>query len=84
MFANRFGKLSLIFRILLVLGDKACVYDCLGVFFTDNLLSLKNLDFFKISLGSLVGISRDSLMKLVDLLIILSSLEDFLSFWVLG
>ena len=66
------------------MGDKACAYDCLGVFFTDNLLSLKNLDFSKISLGSLVEIGRDSLMKLVGLLIILSSLEDFLPFWVLG
>ena len=48
-----------------------------------NLLSLKNLNLFKISLKSLIEISKGSLTKLAGLLTTLFSLEDFLSFWVL-
>jgi len=76
LFAGSFRKVFLIFKILLVLGDKACVYNFLVSFFSVGLVSfLKNLDISMTSLEVFAEISRGNFTKLMGLLVDLSLLE---------
>ena len=73
----------LIFKILLVVEDKAYAYDFLAFFFSVSwLLFLKNLDISLTSLGVFVGIGRDNLLKLVGLLVFLLFLDVVLISWI--
>ena len=71
----------MIFKISLVLDNKACVYDFLVFFFSVGLVSfLKNLDIFMISLGVFAGIGKGSLTKLIVLSVNLLLIEVALVF----
>jgi len=66
--ACNFGKVSLIFKISLVIEDKAYTYNLLAFLFSVGwLLFLKNLDIFLTSLGIFTGIDGGNLTKLVGL-----------------
>jgi len=70
LFTCSFGNISLIFKILLVLGNKACVYDFLVFFFSVGLVPfLKNLDISMTFLRVFVGIGGSNFTKLVSLLV---------------
>ena len=64
-FKEILGKLSLIFKISLILGNKACTYDCLFLLLDLPIgflfLFWKNFDFFKISLLGLGEIGDGTL-----------------------
>ena len=83
-FTYNFGKVSLIFRISLVIKDKdkACTYNFLVSFFTVGwLFLLKNLDISLTSLGVFVRISKDNLTKLAGLSVCLLFLDLVLISW---
>ena len=85
LFTYNFRKVFLIFKISLVLDNKACVYDFLVFFFSVGLVSfLKNLDIFMISLGVFAGIGKGSLTKLIVLSVNLLLIEVALVFWIFG
>jgi len=85
LFTYSFGNISLIFKISLVLDNKACVYSFLVFFFSVSLISfLKNLDIFMTSLGVFVRISGDNFIKLIGLLVDLSLLAVVLVLVFLG
>ena len=77
-FAYNFGKVSLIFRILLVVEnrDEACTYDFLVSFFSASwLFFLKNLDISLTSLRVFTRIGGGNLTKLASLLVCLLFLD---------
>ena len=85
LFASSFRKVFLIFKILLVLGDKACVYNFLVSFFSVGLVSfLKNLDISMTSLEVFAEISRGNFTNLMGLLVDLSLLEVVLVSCIFG
>jgi len=70
LFTCSFKNVSLIFKILLVLGDKAYAYDFLVFFFSVSLVPfLKNLDISMTSLGVFIRIGSGNFMKLAGLLV---------------
>ena len=81
--ACNLGKVSLIFKFSLVIGNDAWVYDLLMSLFSNGLVSfLKNLEISLTFLGVFIGISSRSFAKLTGLSVSLLSLVDFLVFWI--
>ena len=76
LFAYKFRKISLIFKILLVLDDEAYKYDFLVfLFFVGLVPFLKNLDISMTSLGVFTVIGKSNFTKLTGLLVDLLLLE---------
>ena len=79
------GKVSLIFKISLVISDKAWAYNLPMFFFSNSLVFfLKNLEISLTFLGVFMDISNRSFAKLTGLLVSLSPLVNFLVFWIFG
>ena len=75
LFAYNLEKVSLIFRISLILGNEAWAYDFPVSFLSVSLvLFLKNLDISLISLGIFVKIREGNFVKLTGLSVDLLSL----------
>ena len=79
LFVFYLGKFSLIFRILLVFGNEACIYDFPISFFLVSLVFfLKILEISLISLEVFTRIGDYNFTKLTSLSIVLSLLIVFL------
>ena len=85
LFVYSFGNVSLIFKNLLVLGDKAYTYNFLVSFFSVSLIPfLKNLNISMTSLGVFAEIGGGNFMKLASLSVNLSLLAVVLVSCIFG